>query len=453
MSASTPQTLASVQARLASGATSARDLVLATCEAAARAGDLFITVDAEGARRSAEASDTRRRKRAALGPLDGVPVAVKDVIDVAGVPTTMASEQFRDVVPEQDAAVVASLKKAGASIVGKTNCHEFSLGIRGDAGAFGVVRNPHDPARVAGGSSSGSASAVAQGIVPAAVGTDTAGSVRVPAALCGVVGFKPTYALLDVTGTFPLAPSFDTLGFFGSDVADVRALLEATAPAQQETDRPTGSISFVALDDLRARVSSDAVGRPYDVVTSRVVAARGALPLVDGQAPDFTEAYRVVRSYEAYAVHASLLETTPEKYQPVTRGRLLAGADIPDDEAAAVTRWITHAEDVFQQHFRDDDVLVSPTVPVLAPPLDDADVDASNADLMSLCVPWNILGWPAVTLPMWTADTALPQSVQLIAKPGRDALLLHAAEQVESVLRDAGREPTSPHGHTREEKV
>lgn len=262
------------------GTTSAVHLAETDCAAAEAAENVFITVDHDGARRSAAAADGRHRSQQVRGRLDGIPVAVKDVIDTAGLRTTMASLHFRENVPLENATVVDQLTSAGAVVVGKSNCHEVSLGIRGDAGAFGVVRNPHDPSRVAGGSSSGSAAAVARGIVAVAVGTDTAGSIRVPAALCGVTGFKPTFGLIDTEGAFPLAPSFDTIGYFGSSVQDIQTVLEATGvlPSTNPTERRSNelndnlltSIRFTGLEDLRSLVTDAAAGAPYDAVMAHL---------------------------------------------------------------------------------------------------------------------------------------------------------------------------------------
>lgn len=437
----TPAGLPALHRHLAEGTTTAARLAEQACAAAEAAGDVFLTVDRPGALQAAERSDARRASGEGRGPLDGIPVALKDVIDVAGLPTTQGSAQFRDWTAAEDAEIVRSLRQAGAVLVGKTNCHEISLGIRGDVGAFGVVPNPVDPARVAGGSSSGSAAAVAQGIVPVAVGTDTAGSVRVPAALCGVVGFKPTRGRISTEGVHLLAPSFDTVGWMATTVQDVRTAMQATgalgegAPGEgREAGRPecTG-LRWAALADVRAQVQDPVAGVPFDRLTRALDAEHTDLPEVDGEPVDFTALYQAIRSFESYQVHRHWLETTPERYQPATLDRLLAGRDITAAEVARCREQIERIQEQFLQAFAGTDVLISPTVPVVAPLLEEPDTDPAR-QLLRFTVPWNVLGWPAVSLPYRVAGEALPQSVQLIARPGEDALLLHAAEQAQTAL-------------------
>lgn len=428
---------------LAEGTTTAEQLAEAACGAAEAAPDVFITVDRDGARRSAVEADIRRHSGHSRGELDGIPVAVKDVIDTAGLRTTMASLQFQDNIPPEDAKVVHQLRAAGATIIGKANCHEVSLGIQGDTGAFGVARNPYDPSRIAGGSSSGSAVAVARGIVPVAVGTDTAGSVRIPAALCGVTGFKPTFGLIETQGVFPLAPSFDTIGYFGTTVQDIQAALRATGTLPQTTSvdglteaidgNGLNSIRFAGLEDLRAMVTEPAAGLPYDAVMAHLSAERWMLPTVDGTAVDFGGIYAVVRSREAYQVHRELLATAPEKYQRSTLDRLLTGANITDDQVQVATDRALRAQQVFLEACEHTDILISPTVPVLAPALA-CSQQVPAEQLMSLCVPWNVLGWPALSLSYRVPGVSLPQSVQLIGKPGNDALVLRAGELVAGLI-------------------
>jgi aspartyl-tRNA(Asn)/glutamyl-tRNA(Gln) amidotransferase subunit A len=445
MNAATHPSVADLRVRLAEGTTTASHLAETACAAAEAAPGVFITVDRDGARRSAAEADTRHHSGHPRGELDGIPVAVKDVIDTAGLRTTMASLQFKDNIPPENAKVVQQLHAAGATIIGKANCHEVSLGIRGDAGAFGVVGNPHDPSRVAGGSSSGSAAAVARGIVPVAVGTDTAGSVRVPAALCGVTGFKATYGLIETQGIYPLAPSFDTIGYFGTTVQDIQATLRATGILPQATsvdgtsdeldENDLASIRFAGLEDLRTVVTDPAVGLPYDAVMAHLSAEKWMLPTVDGAAVNFGGIYAVIRSYEAYQVHRELLATAPEKYQRPTLEKLLAGAHITDDQVWVATELAVRSRQVFLEACDHTDILISPTVPALAPPLEGSQ-QVPAEQLMSLCVPWNVLGWPALSLPYRVPGVSLPQSVQLIGKPGKDALVLRAGELVARLIED-----------------
>src|SRR5215472_3300509 len=195
--------------------TSATDRVEASLAAIAQHGErtnAFILVDADGARAAAQAADDERRRGVDRGPLHGMPISIKDLIDVAGQPTTAASRVRAGHVATKDATVVRRLREAGAVLLGKTNLHEFALGTTSEESVFGPVRNPHDPSRSAGGSSGGSAAAVALGMGVASVGSDTGGSVRIPAAVCGVVGLKPTFGEVPTDGVVPLSTTFDHIG-------------------------------------------------------------------------------------------------------------------------------------------------------------------------------------------------------------------------------------------------
>src|SRR5271166_1866591 len=201
----------------------------------------FITVTDELALRQAKQADAELAAGKYRGPLHGIPIALKDLIDVAGVPTTAASRQLTHRISQHDAAIVARLKHAGAVIVGKTNLHEFAFGGSGVVSAYGPVRNPWDTSRITGGSSSGSAAAVAAGMCVAAIGTDTAGSVRIPAALCGIVGHRPSAGICSSEGIIPLRKSFDTAGPMTRTAEDAWTLLQTlsggSAPASVEINR------------------------------------------------------------------------------------------------------------------------------------------------------------------------------------------------------------------------
>lgn len=419
-------TLTQLAAQLAAGETTSVELTRRALEAARASDNLFITVDDAGALRAAEESDARRAAGESRGALDGIPTAVKDVIDTAGLRTTMASEFFRDNVPEHDAFIVARLRAVGAVVVGKTNAQEFSYGIRGDVGAFGVVRNPFDAERVPGGSSSGSAAAVATGVVAYAVGSDTAGSIRLPAALCGVVGLKPALGLIDTAGAFPLSDAFDTLGFFATTADDIAVVMEATGflrGADAQVAR------FLALEDVRAKVVDAAAGVPHDRVVAQLGAEAARLPQLDGHHIDYAELYRIVRSREAYDLHAERARTSPEKFQPEILANVLAGRDVTDAEVAAAEAEIDRVRELFEATFDEREVLVSPSSPILAPRFTDP---GPSRELASMTNIWNVLGWPAIAVPMWVDGCALPQSVQFIARPGQEALLLRAAARVDS---------------------
>jgi aspartyl-tRNA(Asn)/glutamyl-tRNA(Gln) amidotransferase subunit A len=413
-----------VARQLAAGEVTSVELVTEALRRAHAADGAFITIDDAGALGAAAEADARRAAGTPRSAIDGVPTAVKDVIATAGLRTTMASEFFRDDVPTTDADIVRRLREAGTVLIGKTNAQEFSYGIRGDVGAFGAVPNPHDPERVPGGSSSGSAAAVVLGIVPFAVGSDTAGSVRLPAALCGVVGFKPTLGLIDAAGAFPLSESFDTLGLLRAGIDDSRLVLEAFGVLGAAGGADEAAPTFLALGDLRATVVDAPAGVPHDTAVRMLGATPARLPQVDGRDVDFAELYRIVRSREAYDLHEERVRTAPERFQPEILDKVRSGADITDAEYAAGQAEIARVREAFEAEFADTDVLIAPTSPVLAPRFTDP---GPSRELSSVTVIWNVLGWPGIALPMWVDGCDLPQSVHLAARPGRDAFLLRAA--------------------------
>lgn len=421
---------------LGAGRATVGELVSRACDKAKESGPVFITIAKHEALEDSRISERRLREKRPRSDLEGIPYAVKDVIDTARIPTTMASEHFADNVPTIDAKIVQRFRVAGAVLIGKANSHEFSYGIRGDSGANGVVLNPHDSARIAGGSSSGSAAAVARGIVPLALGTDTAGSVRVPGALCGVVGFKPTYGLVPKEGIFPLSPSFDTPGFLGTCIDDILTATRIAEPklaiVEREGPQPR-AIRYASLGQLREEITVKDVGDPFDKVSEHFSSTDIKLP-GHGNTPEiFVELYNTIRSREAYIIHKPLIESAPQKYQSQTLARLRSGRNVSQEDALLAEVMIDKICQEYIEAFEGLDILISPTLPIVAPRFDEDSTEVSE-QLMRHTVIWNILRWPCVTLPCYLPGVALPQSVQLIAKPGEDLKLLAAAKQVETLL-------------------
>ncbi|GAA2044496.1 amidase [Yaniella flava] len=428
------ETVSTLSAKFRDGTTTAVRESAAARQAAREAGPVFITITEDDS--AAATSDERLQAGTPRSLLEGIPVAIKDVIDTAGMYTTMGSNLFIDNIPDEDATIVKQLREAGANIIGKTNTHEFSYGIRGDASAYGVVPNPHDESRIAGGSSSGSAAAVARGIVSVAVGTDTAGSIRVPAALCGAVGFKPTFDILSTDGIFPLAKSFDTTGFLGTSVRDISLTLDALG---LEGFSPTSDHA----DDLVLRRLQDNPALPAELpdedeiqtIPDVIDAPDIFHPSFDGSTADFRTLFNTIRSREAYVLHKPYLasESTRSQYQPLTLERLDGDADSTDEEAEYALTRIQEIGERYLEEFADVDILLTPTVPIDAPPRDEEPGEGSEV-LVSLSVAWNVLGWPALTIPYWNPGDPLPKSVQVIGKPGRDADVLRAGQHLEALL-------------------
>jgi aspartyl-tRNA(Asn)/glutamyl-tRNA(Gln) amidotransferase subunit A len=441
--------IADVAGMLRDGTTDAMELLERTLEAVRRvqpALNAFVTVDERGARAAAGRARDELARGFDRGPLHGIPVAVKDIIDTAGLLTTMGSRHFAGHVPDRDAEVVVRLRAAGAVVVGKTTTHEFAYGPTGDRAANGPCGNPHDPSRMAGGSSAGSAAAVAAGLVPLAVGTDTGGSVRIPAALCGAVGLRPSFGAVPTAGVFPLSGSLDTVGPLANDVRDAAlgwavlsgTTVEFTPPALSELriGLPAGAW-FDRLDDM--------VASAMDAFLARL--AQGGATIRRVPVPDATElreVYRDVQSAEAFAVHRDRLDAAPDLFDSEVRDRLRAAGRVSAPQYAQALGRLTELREGAAARLNGVDFLLLPTVPVLAPPLGARDSDlgsdlgggwTSPRDaLLAFDTPWSVLGLPAMSVPVPGA-APLPVGAQLIGPPGGDAALLAAAQAIFSSQR------------------
>jgi aspartyl-tRNA(Asn)/glutamyl-tRNA(Gln) amidotransferase subunit A len=353
-------------------------------------------------------------------PTDGISLAVKDLFDTAGLTTTYGSILFADHVPERSAEAVGRLERAGYVDVGKTNLHEFAYGVTSQNPHFGTVPNPIAPGRTAGGSSGGSAAALAAGLADAALGTDSGGSIRIPAACCGIVGFKPTYGLVPLDGCFPLAPTFDHAGPMARTVADCSAMLEALVPEFQR--KPTRRVSVgVAWDD-----------RCTPLVGERI---REAAALLDARAVDFPLPTTLGKAFmrEVADVHRDLFAESADSYGPNVRAKIERCLEVTDTEAAeAVNRRNGYREDA-DAALGELDLLLTPTLAFVAPPLP-ADEREIREALIQFTFPFNALGWPALALPAGAAEDGLPASIQLVGRPGADALVLAIGQELEASL-------------------
>jgi aspartyl-tRNA(Asn)/glutamyl-tRNA(Gln) amidotransferase subunit A len=392
---------------------------LARIEETEPAVHAYVTVAADRARAEARRAEGSEPS----GPLHGVPLGVKDLFDTAGLRTTYGSPAWEAHVPEHDAAAVAALRRAGAIILGKHATHELAWGGRTDSAHFGPTHNPHRRGHIAGGSSGGSAASVVVGSSLGAIGTDTAGSVRIPAALSGCVGFKPTRGRIGLAGAMPLAPSLDHVGSLARTVADAGAIVDAigtpvTAGAGTPrvcyvTGWPTDLLDpgvAGALAQVRSRLPGDEVplagAAPTEAVLTRILAEAGARHRPDYQRrPDLFGADL-----------AALLEL------PAPTAADLARAEVTIAAAGAEL----HA--ALGEH----DVLVLPTVPVPAPALGAMDVDGIPVELVltRLTSIFDATGLPAVSVPAGLAD-GLPVGVQVVARAGEDAVALEVAARIE----------------------
>ncbi|HKR50054.1 MAG TPA: amidase [Pseudonocardiaceae bacterium] len=386
------------------------------------------------------------RQQGGAGALSGWPVAVKDLIDVAGVPTRCGSAVLADAAPAQhDADVVARLRAAGAVVVAKTHTHEFAYGPTGDVAAEGPCRNPHDPQRITGGSSSGSAAAVAAGLVPLAVGTDTGCSTRTPAALCGVVGLKPASGALPTTGVFPLSETLDHIGLLGIDVDTVAVAFSALTGRRIDPTAPMAGIVVGRPTDVYWRVHDPEIAAAVDRAADALHAA-GAI-LRDTRLPGIEEmaaTYPVIVGVEAYTTHRHWLAQRCADYQPATAARLhtAAGYTAADYVAAQRTRQRLATEVTDRLTTEGIDLLLLPTTPLRATPIGARQVDAPDGTrvavapaLLSLTLPFNLLGWPAVSVPA-PGMAGLPIGIQIAAVRGGEQAVLAAGSRIASFIHD-----------------
>lgn len=370
------------------------------------------------------------------GPLHGIPVAVKDLIEVAGIPTRCGS-LAAPMVPEQDATLVARLRAAGAVIFGKTNLLEFAYGIPHPA--IGQTNNPHDPTRTAGGSSGGSAAAVAAGIVPIAIGTDTGGSIRIPAAYCGILGLKPTRGLVPLDGVFPLSPTLDHAGPLARTAAD--AALSLAVLSGQPATLASLSIQGLRIGVLGAHFSQSPIGGPVSAHVRRALGriAQAGAEVRDVDLPDLAGANAALIEIllpEAAEVHRAAIAAGAEGYGPATRARIEAGfaTRAADYLAARAIRDRTTA--AVEAAFAGVDVLASPAVPYVAPERDPEVEDGPDSEMTASGYA-NLTGHPSLSLPCGRIGH-LPVGLQLTAAMGRDGLLLSVAEALAPILAETG---------------
>lgn len=443
----TSPSVAEMLAALQAGSTTSRQLVQAALEKAKRCAaelNAFAAID-ENALALATESDWRYAGGSARA-LEGIPIVVKDIIDTAGVETRYGSAAYIGNVPRADARVVRDLRNAGAIILGKTTTHEFAWGVTTSSEAFGNTLNPNDSARIPGGSSGGSAAAVAYGVVPAAIGTDTGGSVRIPAALCGVVGLKPTYGVLSADGVFPLAPTLDHVGLICQTAEDLIVLASALGVSVASDD---------AWRDANVKRTIGVLEVPSDVPVDPDI-WRDLSTVVEGLRHDHLIMEVGTGLEEAYSIFANLVlaeggmihfsrnssELICENYGRETVARLERARMLSIDDFAraqdARRRFSSKIASLFEQI----DLLILPTCPCTAPLIgaDDVRIGAWSGDvrkaLMTYTAPFNLVGYPAVTLPLPRRAGALPAGLQIVGRRGKDCDVINAAVQFQRLITE-----------------
>lgn len=385
----------------------------------------------------------RLARGAALGPLAGVVVAIKDVFNVAGLPTTANARLYADAPPATaDSTVVARLRAAGALIIGKANCWEMSVGGPSRDSPAPPAVNPWAPGADPGGSSSGSAVAVAAGMALAAIGGDTGGSIRLPAAFCGLAGFKPTHGAVPMAGSIPFADSLDVAGPIAATAADCAAIYAVLVG--------TALHPPVALAGLRIGIPHALVahGNPTNAVSENFDAACAALaragamlmPVALPSAPLFNACYFLIARSEAHARWRTTLAAHPEAFNALTRRSFAIGALIPPDAVADAIRLRTRLRAELAEAMAAVDVLALPTVPDEAGDLDAGDA-FSRPDTAPYTRPFSLAGVPAVSIPCGFGARGRPLGLQLVARDGADARLLAIATAAEQVLPATGMRP------------
>ena len=389
----------------------------------------FITVTAESALAEAQAAEDEISREGWRGPLHGIPVALKDLIDTAGTRTTAGSALFEHRVPSEDADVARRLRRAGAVILGKNNLHEFAYGGSSLVSFFGDIHNPRNVGHIAGGSSGGSAAAVAAGLCYAAIGTDTAGSIREPAALCGCVGIKPTYGRVSARGVIPLSWSLDHVGPLTAKVGDAAIVLQAIAgyDALDVCSADVAVADYVSA--LRDGAKKLRVGIPrkyfYDELDDEVRAAvERAITVIGALVEDVREVQievssdRTVQAAESFAYHAENVAQRPELYQPETLRRIRSGERISAAEYIQRRRELDEERRKARNIFAEVDLLVTPATPIPAPAIADLKKDPAalrpaELTLLRNTRPFNVWGLPAISVPCGFTKSGLSIGLQI----------------------------------------
>jgi aspartyl-tRNA(Asn)/glutamyl-tRNA(Gln) amidotransferase subunit A len=403
----------------------------------------FITVMTKSALAEARAAEEEISRGHWQGPLHGIPVALKDLIDTAGVRTTSASALHQDRVPTEDAEVVRKLREAGAVIVGKNNLHEFAYGGSSLISHFGDVHNPWDVNRIAGGSSGGSAASVPAGMACAAIGTDTAGSIREPAALCGCVGIKPTYGRVSSRGVIPLSTSLDHVGPLSSCVEDVAIVLQAIAGYDPGdiTSAEVAVTDYVSILKEGAKGLRVGVPRAYffDDLDPEVASAMAhALTGIATLGAHIKEVRldvptdRTLQAAEAYAYHAEDVAKHAELYQLETVRRIRTGEKVTAAEYVHKRRELEVARRNIRAVFAEVDLLVTPTTPLPAPTIAELRANAealrpAELKLLRNTRPFNMWGLPAISVPCGFTQGGLPIGLQIAGPHWREDLVLRLA--------------------------
>lgn len=433
-------------------ATEALRVSLARIEATNPALNAFTAVTAERARTRAAAIDQARTDGKQLGPLAGVPFAVKNLFDVAGLATLAGSKINRDQAPAQaDATLIRRMEAAGAVLVGALNMGEYAYDFTGENIHYGPSRNPHDPACMSGGSSGGSGTSVAAGMVPLSLGSDTNGSIRVPSSLCGLFGLKPTFGRLSRHGSFPFVANLDHLGPMARSVTDLALSYdamqgpdEADAWCAQKAVEPVLAKLDSGIDGLRIAVADGyftGQGDPevHEAVAAFAKALRAEKRVTIPEAGRGRAAAYVITTVEGANLHRERLKTRANDFDPAVRDRFLAGLILPSDWLAQAHRFRAWYRARVAEVFRDVDIILAPATPCVAPKLGQVMMTLNGvempvrANLGLFTQPISAIGLPVVAAPWADRAGKMPIGVQIIAAPWKEDLALRVARRLETI--------------------
>ncbi len=429
------ETLRSVRDALGRREVSSEELVRAALDKAEALASLgiFITVCVDKALAAARRADEAAARGDSLGALHGIPVTAKDIVHSAGVRTTSGSKIFADFVPKEDAPCLASLRNAGAVLLGKTNLHEFAYGVSNGNPHYGPARNPWDTERMTGGSSGGSAAALAAGIGLGSIGTDTGGSIRIPSALCGTVGLKPTYRKVSRQGVTPLSWSLDHVGPMARTVEDQAVLYDvltgedsASGLNEQPKGLKLGVHESYFFDNIDPEVEASVRAAIVELESLGMELVPMDVPEIELQA----ECRNIITFAEAASFHEKNIRRRPEDYGEGPRELLRLGLTISATDYLAALRARRRVVRAFTKAFRDIDVLAAPATAAAAPRIEDEVLDNGEelrTGLLRLAGPFNTTGFPAMSLPCGFTEDGRPIGLQLAAAPGHEARLLQVA--------------------------
>ncbi len=405
----------------------------------------FILVLGQAALQQAHTADLERASGIDRGPLHGAPISIKDLIDVEGAPTTAGSRVRDGHIAEKDAPVIDRLRAAGAVLIGKTNLHEFALGTTNEDSAFGPARNPLDPTRSPGGSSGGSAASVAAGMALASLGTDTGGSVRIPAAACGLVGLKPTLGEISTRGVVPLSTTMDHVGPLAQTVRDAALLYGVLAGGAQPLPDDSLDVRDLRLAFPRSYfydLLDPDVRREFEEALERLRAGRARIKEIEiRHTEDIATAYTRIGLREAFQYHERTLETMPWKYTDRVRERLEAGRTVTNADYTAALKVRDELRREVDAALQGHDALVLPTLPIAAPLIgaETVQIDGVEQAVRPLTLRetqlFNMTGHPAIALPAGAMSGGLPASVQLVGARNETRALLRVALACESCVR------------------